>query len=313
VPFEEALHVTIEEARKRLAFDTFAVVLLDEESETLSIKIARGISNAFIKRYRRPIGSGATAKLIWGDEPVLVTAAEAGSPEYDELRLENEFAALLCVPIVVGGAGVGYIQVERSSGEPFTHDDLRFARLIANLSGAARDMGWLREQTEKLTVIDPVTQALKHNAFLRALGRELERAKILAVPTGIGLLDLDNFKPYSEIHGLKAGRKVLADVTGIVKAHLKGIDLLGRAGLDELVFAIFNVGDPDSAQRLFDSIREAVADYGRSCGEPHPVATIGATILEPGQEIGDSTALLLRLRYAQHLARDQGGNRVLFV
>jgi len=313
VPFEEALHVMIEETRKRLAFDVFAVVLLDEATEALGIKIARGISNAFIKRYRRPIGTGATAKLLWSEEPVLLADAGAASAEYDELRLENDCASLLCVPIVVGGGGIGYIQVERSSGKPFTHDDLRFAQLVANLSGTAREMGWLREQTEQLTVVDPVTQTLKHNAFLRAFGRDLERAKILAVPTGVGLLDLDNFKPYSEIHGLNAGRKVLADVAGIVKTHLKGVDLLGRVGLDELVLAVFNVGDQDSAQRLFDSIREAVAKYGRSCGKPHPVATIGGVIIKPGQEAGDFTSLVLRLRYAQHLARDQGGNRVLFV
>jgi GAF domain-containing protein len=131
VPFEEALHALVAEARKRFGFDAFAVVVLDEETEELGIKIARGVSNAFIKGYRRPIGSGVTAKLIWEERPVLMAAADKASPAYKELRLEKDFSSLMCVPIVVGGGGVGYMQVERTSGEPYTEADLRFAQLIA--------------------------------------------------------------------------------------------------------------------------------------------------------------------------------------
>ena len=313
VPFEEVLHVMIEEARKRLGFQALAVVLIDEETETLGIKIARGVSNSFIKQYRRPIGSGVTVKLIWSEEPVLMVKADAGSAEYQELRLENDFGSLICVPIVLCGGAIGYMHVERAAGEPYTRDDLRFAQLIANLSASAREMAHLRTQTEQLTFLDPVTQALKSNAFLRALGRELERAKILSVRTAVGLLDLDNFKPYSEIHGLKAGRKVLADVAGIIRAHVKGIDLVGRFGLDDLMFAVFKVGDQQQAHRLFDTIREGVEEYGRSCPEPHPVATIGGLVIEPGEEIADFTPTVLKLRHALHAGRDRGGNVTQFV
>jgi diguanylate cyclase (GGDEF)-like protein len=313
VPFEEVLHVMIEEARKRFAFQALAVVLLDEETETLGIKIARGISNSFIKGYRRPIGSGVTARLIWSEEPVLMAEADAGSAEYRELKLENDFASLVCVPIVLCGGAIGYMHLERAAGEPYTRDDLRFAQLIANLSATAKEMGSLRTQTEQLTFIDQITQALKSNAFLRALGRELERARLLSVRTAVGLLDLDNFKRYSEIHGLKAGRKVLADVAGIIRAHLKGIDLVGRFGLDELMFAVFKVGDREEAYRLFDAIREGVEEYGRSCPEPHPLATIGGLVIEPAGEIADFTPTILKLRHALHAGRDRGGNVTHFV
>ncbi len=313
VPFEEALHVAIEEARKRLVFGAFAVVLLDEETETLRIKIARGVSNSFIKRYHRPIGSGVTAKLIWSEQPVLMAEADRQSPEYEELRLENDFTSLICVPIIVCGGGIGYMQIERSLGEPYTQDDLRFAQLIANLGAVAKTMDRLLKENEQLTFIDPVTQALKHNTFLRALRRELERAKMLSTRTAIGLLDLDNYKAYSEIHGLKAGREVLAEVAGIVKAHIKGIDLVGRFGLDELIFAAFKIGDRENAQRLFDSIRAGVEEYGRCCGKPHPLATIGGLVVEPDKKIEDFTPMVLRLRHALHTARNQGGNLVQFV
>jgi len=313
VPFEEALHVMIEEARKRLAFQALAVVLLDEESETLRIKIARHISSSFIKRYRRPIGSGATATLIWELQPLLMAAADKTSPEYEELRLENDFTSLICVPIITCGGAVGYMQVERTSGEPFTRDDLRFAQLVANVASAARLLDTLREENERLTVIDPVTQALKYHAFLRELGRELERARMHSARTAFGLLDLDNFRPYSEIHGIKAGREVLAEVAATIRSHIKGIDLVGRFGLDDLVFAVFEVADQEEAARLFDSIRKAVEAFGRSCGTPHPLASIGALMIEPDQPIEDFTQILHRLRHALHIARDQGGNRVYFI
>jgi len=313
VPFEEALHVLIEEARKRLAFQALAVVLLDEESETLGIKIARHISSSFIKRYRRPVGTGVTAKLMWGLEPLLVAAADTSSPEYEELRLENDFTSLVCVPIITCGGAIGYLQVERTSGEPFTSDDLRFAQLIANIAAAARLLDALREENEQLTVVDPVTQALKYHTFLRALGRELERARMYSVRTAVGLLDLDNFRPYGEIHGLKASRKVLAAVAGIIRAHIKGVDLVGRFGLDDLVFAVFKIGDQAEADQLFNSIRQGVEAFGRSCDKPHPLASIGATVIEPDQAVEDFTAILHRLRHALHIARDQGGNRVYFI
>lgn len=312
-PFEEVVHVMVEEAGKRLAFDAFAVLLVDVETEQLAIKLARRISHAFAKRYRRPIGGGVTAKLIFGEQPVLIAEADAASGEYRELRLEGEFTSLLCVPLVAGGGGVGYLHFERAGGEPFTPDDLGFTQLLANLGAVAREMGALREQNEQLTFADPVTGALKYNTFLRALRRELERAAIHSSHTAVGLLDVDNFKPYSEIHGLKAGRQLLADVAGITKARVKGIDLVGRLGLDDLILAVCKAGDRAEAERLFDSIRQAVEAHGRSCAEPHPVATIGGLFISPGQEIGDFTPIILRLRHALHLARNKGGNQVLFV
>jgi diguanylate cyclase (GGDEF)-like protein len=171
----------------------------------------------------------------------------------------------------------------------------------------------LREENERLTVIDPVTQALKYHTFLRALGRELKRAKMLSVRSAVGLLDLDNFKAYSEIHGLKAGREVLAQVAGIVKAHVREFDLVGRLGLDELIFGVFKIGDREKARGLFESIREAVEAYGRTCREPHPLATIGGLMIEPDEEVEDFTAMIHRLRHGQQTARNQGGNQVYFV
>ncbi|MBN1919146.1 MAG: sensor domain-containing diguanylate cyclase [Verrucomicrobia bacterium] len=313
VPFEEALHVVVEEARKALPFDAFAVVLLDEETEHLFIKFARRISDAFVKRYRRAIGTGATARLLFGLQLFVIAEADARTAECAEFKLENDFASLLCAPIVVGGGGIGYLHFERALGNPFTEDEQNFARLLAGLCAAAREMCRLREQNEQLTYIDPVTQALKGNAFLRALRRELDRAAMLSARTGIGLLDLDNFRPYCEIHGLKAGRQLLADVTGLIKNHIKGIDLVGRLGLDDLIFTDCNVGDRAEAERLFEAIRRDVEALGRTCGEPCPVASIGGAIIEPGEDIGDFTPIMLRLRHALHRARDKGGNQVLFV
>ena len=313
VPFEEALHALVAEARKRFGFDAFAVVVLDEETEELGIKIARGVSNSFIKSYRRPIGSGVTAKLIWEERPVLMAAADRASPAYKELRLEKDFSSLMCVPIVVEGGGVGYMQVERASGEAFTDEDVLFAQLMANLGATARVLGRLREENERLSFIDPVTQTLKYHSFLRALGRELKRAKMLSVRSAIGLLDLDNFKAYSEIHGLKAGREVLAQVAGIVKAHVREFDLVGRLGLDELIFGVFKIGDRERARGLFESIREAVETYGRTCRKPNPLATIGGLVIEPDEEVEDFTAMVMRLRHAMHAGRDRGGNQVYFV
>jgi diguanylate cyclase (GGDEF)-like protein len=312
-PFEEVMHVMVDEAGKRLAFDAFAVLLIDEETEQLAIKSARRISHEFTKRYRRPVAGGVTPRLVFGEQPVLIAEAQAESAECRELRLESEFRSLLCVPLVTGGGGVGYLHFERSGGEPFTPDDMGFAQLLANLGALAREMAGLREQNEQLRFTDPVTGALKYNTFLRALRRELERAAIHAASTAVGLLDIDNFKPYSEIHGLKAGRQLLAEVAAVIKGHVKGIDLVGRLGLDELIFAVCKAGDRAETEQLFDSIRQAVEAHGRSCSEPHPVATIGGLFVAPGQEVGDFTPIILRLRYALHLARNKGGNHVLFV
>jgi len=311
VPFEEALHVISKQVRKRPGFSAFAVVLLDEQTETLGVKIARGISNSFIKSYRRPIGSGVAAKLIWSEQPILIPEADASSPEYQELRLENDFTSLICAPIIVGDSGVGYMHVERSSGAPYTRDDLRHVQLIANLGAAAKVMDELRRQNEQLSFVDPVTQALKYHAFLRALVRELERARLHAARTAMGLLDLDNFRAYGEIHGLKAGHAVLTEVAGIIRSHIKGLDLVGRFGLDDLIFAVFKIGTRENAQQLFESIRAAVEAYGRSCGKPHPLASIGGLIIEPNQQIEDFTSTLHQLRHALHIARDRGGNQVL--
>jgi diguanylate cyclase (GGDEF)-like protein len=91
-----------------------------------------------------------------------------------------------------------------------------------------------------------------------AAGRELERARRLADPLGVLMLDLDHFKSFNDRMGHLVGDQMLRAVADELRSQTRPYDLVGRFGGEEFVILLPGVGTAQ-IEHIADRIRERIS------------------------------------------------------
>lgn len=130
-----------------------------------------------------------------------------------------------------------------------------FLLFTALLLVAVADQG--RRLVEKAT-IDALTGLPNRATFLERARRELERAQRNGSSLALAMLDIDHFKRFNDRYGHPAGDRVLKDAGRAVAGAVRGIDLAGRYGGEELVLLLVDV-DTEAATAAVERVRAAIA------------------------------------------------------
>ncbi len=145
--------------------------------------------------------------------------------------------------------------------------------------------------------------------------RELERARRLAEPLGVLMLDLDHFKSFNDRMGHLVGDQLLRAVSDELRSETRPYDLVGRFGGEEFVILLPGVGTTQ-VEHIADRIRERISRLRVLVDGPHdrPVTvdgisvSIGAAVRpDDGDEI---EALVLAADGALLAAKAAGRDRV---
>ncbi len=131
-----------------------------------------------------------------------------------------------------------------------------FLLFTALLLVAVADQG--RRLVEKAT-IDALTGLPNRATFLERARRELERAQRNGSSVALAMLDVDHFKRFNDRYGHPAGDRVLKDAGRAVAGAVRGIDLAGRYGGEELVLLLVDV-DAEAAVAAVERVRAAIAE-----------------------------------------------------
>jgi diguanylate cyclase (GGDEF)-like protein len=106
---------------------------------------------------------------------------------------------------------------------------------------------------------DQLTGLLHHQAFVRALELELERARRYGHSLALVFVDLDRFKEINDTFGHPEGDRVLRTLAASFRESLRSSDLAGRMGGDE--FAVYLVeADQESAGRLLERVSDRLEE-----------------------------------------------------
>lgn len=176
----------------------------------------------------------------------------------------------------------------------------------------------LHDVTEALSLAHELTHQASHDALTGiANRREFERrlAELLGKPQEagvshiVGYLDLDQFKVVNDTCGHVAGDELLRQVTALLRARLRGSDVLARVGGDE--FGVLFLNCPMAqAQRLAEGLREAIQDF-RFAWQGHSFAigvSIGLAEIGPDDQV--LADIFSAVDAACYAAKESGRNRV---
>src|SRR5512133_744532 len=136
---------------------------------------------------------------------------------------------------------------------------------------------------------DQLTSLLHHQAFVRELELELERARRYGHGVALVFIDLDRCKELNDTLGHPEGDRALVRFASLLRESLRGSDLAGRMGGDE--FAAYLVeADEEAGSRLLERLGDRV-DELVATGELPERCAFSAGLAHFPAEAGDADAL----------------------
>ena len=218
-----------------------------------------------------------------------------------------------------GHTGLTEFRVEHSDGGLRTVETLRTNLLHdPNVKGIVlntRDISERKEFEEQLShqaFHDQVTGLANRALFRDRVTHALERQARDDKPVSVLFMDLDDFKTINDSLGHAAGDQLLRDLSVRLLANLRTADTGARLGGDEFAVLLEDGYDDgmtaaDVAQRLLEMLEEPFMLDGT---EVYARASIGISVAEPGETIGDGAEELLRnADVAMYMAKENGKSR----
>jgi diguanylate cyclase (GGDEF)-like protein len=189
------------------------------------------------------------------------------------------------LPLVRYGKLIGSFNIGSLDGERYVRGSRtdffeRLAAIVAICIENAANVQRLRRQglTDTLTAIN------NRRFFEQRLQEEIEVAHRSDAPLSCMLLDVDYFKKVNDTYGHQVGDQVLREVAALVRAQLRGSDVLARYGGEEFA-ALLSKTPVETAEEIAERVRRVVEEnlFPSPGGEAFSVTiSIGVATYTPG-------------------------------
>jgi diguanylate cyclase (GGDEF)-like protein len=180
-----------------------------------------------------------------------------------------------------------------------------FLVFTALLLVAVADQG--RRLLERATT-DLLTGLPNRATFLERARREVARAERSGSSLALVMLDVDHFKRFNDRYGHQAGDRVLAQAGRAVAGAIRGIDLAGRYGGEEIVLLLVDV-EAEAALAAVERVRAAVASVRIPHVDEAVTASAGVAVHHGAFDRADVAGLIRRADEALYRSKAAGRDR----
>lgn len=302
---EEGFSGLAHAAQAVLGAKSVAIVLVGEDSPNLRIISSIGLSREFINHYKPSLRDNPVLqRVVLGRDPVAIEDLSHAGAEFEALRLELQSGSVLALPIVAMHRSVGLVIAAADEPRHFTPDRVVLMRLVAHLAAGCHTRCALYDERRRLAAIDPDTGLWTFEFFCHRLDEEIARCNRHRLPLALLLIDVDGFLRFKESYGETAADELFATVISVTRSTVRGIDLIGRLGLDDILLALPQTDLPGAkiaAERSLAAIREAKFPQG-----VRVTCSAGVATLHPGEM--EAGALLARAQKSLYSARLKGAD-----
>jgi diguanylate cyclase (GGDEF)-like protein len=160
-------------------------------------------------------------------------------------------------------------------------------------------------RTVKLSRTDALTGLTNRRTFMDQAARVLEAAARLKAPVSLMMADLDKFKPFNDEHGHQAGDLLLQEISRLVRGSVRGGDLVGRYGGDELSLLLPKASRSEAmevAEKIRQTIQENCQDVGVTISVGVAQSPVDGTTRDDLVSVADENL---------YVAKELGGNRIV--
>src|SRR5208282_341916 len=206
--------------------DTWSLLMTDDEHRELYFAIAIGDASASLKSVRLKIGEGIAGWVAQHGEPLIVpdvSKDERFSSRVDEMT-RWETRSILCVPLASKSKILGVIQLINVDMSSFGSDQFMLLQALADYAAIAIDNARAVEKIQELTITDDCTGLYNARHLYDSVEAEVNRSSRFGYQFSVIFLDLDHFKQVNDNCGHLIGSRLLAEIGGTIKNHLRLID-----------------------------------------------------------------------------------------
>ncbi len=234
--------------------------------------IAAGPDAPRVQRLRQRLDEQGTQHLLgvraWNSGEIQTADGYASLASLERWRgiAPSHWRAAAAAPILRGGRMFAVMFVVSKDVTVVDAETQRLIKQLVRILGRALDQLDLKEalraEREAQSVIarrDSLTQLPNRLAFNEILPAAIARASQSCGIIGVGVLDLDNFKPVNDQHGHAAGDIVLRAVGLRLRAALRDTDFVARLGGDEFALIMEDWTPAMQADGLCDRLMEAIS------------------------------------------------------
>jgi anti-sigma regulatory factor (Ser/Thr protein kinase)/putative methionine-R-sulfoxide reductase with GAF domain len=263
LPLEPLLDELLARAREILGVDTVAILLLDEETQELVARAAKGIEEEVERGVRIPVGGGFAGRIAAGRTPIYIADVDHAEILNPILRMKG-IRSLLGVPMMVAGTVIGVLHVGTVTPREFTNQDAALLQLAAARAAPAIDRARLFDALDR-----------EHRIAV-ALQRSLLPDRL---PDLVGIETAARYLPsrdevggdWYDVIDLPGGSIGLA--IGDVAGHgLRAAALMGQLRTGLRAYALDGHPPADALKRL-DRLLQTISGRG--------MATAGYAIVDP--------------------------------
>ncbi|MFH0975746.1 MAG: GGDEF domain-containing protein [Spirochaetota bacterium] len=174
------------------------------------------------------------------------------------------------------------------------------------------DMVQWGEEARKRAITDELTGIYNRRFLDDSLTDYFEKAKNSGESLSFIMLDIDNFKQYSEMFTQSQVNRLIIEVVSVFKKYFRENDIIARYGGDEFT-AILPDTDPESAFKIADEIRKAVSElrFAELLNSDIGQITISQGISSYPQNADDPETLRVKADKALYKAKLEGRNKVV--
>ena len=157
----------------------------------------------------------------------------------------------------------------------------------------------------ELAAVDELTGAKNRRRFREDLELLFAQADRMNAPLSLIMLDIDHFKEFNDVFGHPAGDEVLRRVGSILRASIRGHDVVARYGGEEFVVLLPATGR-DEGVEVADRLRDAIATNPW----PHRLVTASLGVATSNESIPSSAVLVEQADRALYRSKRTGRDRI---
>lgn len=307
--FQELCQQTVEAVAATLETPFARIMELAGDGTEVRQVAAVGWPVRIVEQFH--VSTTQAAYTLLGRQPVIVDDA-ASETRFDARPLVEQGIVSGMSVVVADERGSDHyavLGVHSRARRAFAVDDLTFVQSVANVLANAIHRQRAEDDLRHQALHDPLTGLPNRVLFRDRLDHALSHAERTGSLLAVLFLDVDEFKLINDSLGHETGDTTLRAVTSRLLATVREGDTLARFGGDEFVVLSEDLDEPETAVRIADRMRAALAAPLTIDGGEHVVTASVGVAVTTGSYQGGAQALLRDADAAMYRAKAAGRDR----
>ncbi len=218
----------------------------------------------------------------------------------------------LGLPLIIRGEVIGMLTLDHHTANHFTEKHSSLGMAFANQVAIALENARLFERMQHLATTDTLTGLWNRGYFFEQAQRVFAAAQAQNTDLIVILMDIDNFKWVNDTFGHIAGDEALRAVAQKSRSLMRGTDLIGRYGGEEIIMLLPHT-DASLGYRIAERLRVAIARtmIHTDQGTLALTASFGMAAYPPNDVNTHLEIVIDRADRALAFAKRSGKNRVV--